>query len=240
MFLSLFGMRERKKPEPKSNVNTKGKVKKPPRTLVKPSCTAPITSCNRPVGGETGRSESNKVNSMVYDWNDEGTDYGSDSWVYKTYWSGVNPDKLIFVWLDNPYTSPDDLGFQGTINNGDETTLEYLQENSLPILVIPKYKFNDNTKRDTLGVLQNGTKHKIKWAPRSDAIQEGETPFWYYIEEYQGGGVPMKKKWGVIRALPEEITQDVIYSNGVTSFGKKRVKSPSLVQIRKDLAFLKK
>ena len=125
-----------------------------PRQLVPVSETAPITSRNRPVAGDVGISVNNKTQSMVCDWNEDHTDYGADSQIYKRYWGDYSPNRLIWVWYDNKDISPSDPAFVGTLDGKQETAnidLEeaFLKTNSLPISV-SNYKFNDGTKRDTL------------------------------------------------------------------------------------------
>jgi hypothetical protein len=204
-------------------------------------------------------SVNNKTQSMVCDWNEDHTDYGADSQIYKRYWGDYSPNSLIWVWFDNKDISPSDPSFVGTLDGKQETAdidLEqsFLQAHSLPIGVL-NYKFNDGTKRDTLVIKvpaankQGFIQYKIKWAPRDPSTTpSGLAPLWYYVEQYNQAGSEMDKKWGTIRALPEGITQDDIYSNGSqfgnngSQFGKKRKvhNKNKLSSVNRDISYLKR
>jgi len=213
------------------------------RELVEASGSGPITSRNTPVGGETGRCRNNKTDTLIYD-------YGAESWAYNTYFSQLTADQLIWFFYDDPYTEPN-ISTPGVSNP--------TEENSLPIIIIPKYKFTDNTKHDVLGVRVPASNnkgyidYKIKFAPKATP-GTSLAPLWFYIEEFQGAGQPMRKKWGDLASALSPSQHEAIYGdpNNMeeeecpgTSFGKKRKhlknkKVNSLNKVNSDIKYLKR
>lgn len=199
-----------------------------PRELI-PIQSGAITSRNRAVGGESGRCENNKLNTLIYE-------YGPESWAYTKYLSPLTAEQYLWFFYDDPYTEPNTY----TPGVSDPT-----EENAYSVIVIPRYKFTDNSKHDVLGVRvpANNNKgyidYKIKFAPKTGG-SEGLTPLWFYIEEYEGPGKPMRKKWGDLASSLSEEDHAVMYGdpnelmeeecpNVGNSFGK----------VNNDIAYLK-
>ena len=176
------------------------------RELVPSSGVGPITSRNRPVGGESGRCENNKLNTLIYG-------YGPESWVYNKYLSQFTADQFIWFFYDDPYTEPN--SYTPVVSNP-------IEENSFKVVTF-NYKFTDSSKHDVLGVRiptnnkKGYTDYKIKFAPKISNTNS-IAPLWFYIEEFEGTGKPMRKKWGDLATSLSESQHAAIY--GVSSFGK--------------------
>ena len=211
------------------------------RELIKVS--GPITSRNIPIGGESSRCRNNKTDTLIYD-------YGPESWAYNKYLPHLTAEQLVWFFYDDPYTEP---------NVSTPVVSNPIEENSLPIIIIPKYKFTDNTKHDVLGVRvptdnkKGYTDYKIKFAPKATP-GSSLAPLWFYIEEFQGVGQPMRKKWGDLASSLSPSQHAAIYGEigeeeecPGTSFGKKRKskrkikrKINSLNKINNDIKYLKR
>ena len=213
-----------------------------------PSGAGPITSRNIPIGGESGKCRNNKSDTLIYD-------YGPESWAYNTYLSQLTADQLIWFFYDDPYTEP---------NISTPVVSNPTEENSMNVIIIPKYKFTDNTKHDVLGVRVPASNnkgyidYKIKFAPKSS---QGTSlaPLWFYIEEFQGVGYPMRKKWGDLASALSPSQHEAIYGNPndmeeeeCVSFGKrkhsirkskkvsKNKKVNGLNKVNSDISYLKR
>jgi len=168
------------KPGPKIEKN-----KKQPRQLEKISASVPITSKNIPVGGEQGVSKNNKLDTLIYE-------YGPDGWAYARSFGDRSYDEFVWYFYKDPYTAPG--------QNGTFPTVEDIDPERYTIIVKPQQKFTDLSKHDVVGVRvptdtkKGYTEYKIKFAPSSE---NNGFPY-FYIEEYQGPGLPMRKKWGDI------------------------------------------
>jgi len=208
--------RNQLKPEPKIE-----KKKKVARQLVPISASAPITSANIPVGGEQGVSKNNKLDTLIYE-------YGADGWAYARSFGDRSYEDLIWYFYKDPYTTPG--------QNGTFPTVEDIDPERYTIILKPQQQFTDLSKHDVLGVRvptatkKGFTEYKIKFAPSSE---NSGFPY-FYIEEYQGPGLPMRKKWGDIgnKVAPEE-----------NNFGKakksKKTKNISIKMINQFINYLK-
>jgi len=223
----------------KVSSNKVSKVSKPriPRQLVEANLSGPIVSRNRPVGGESGVCENNRLNTLIYE-------YGPESWVFNTYLPQFTSEQLLWFFFDDSYKNPSDPEYTPSVSNPTE-------ENSYQVVVIKKYKFTDGSKHDVLGVRvptnnkQGYIDYKIKFAPKPPLnTTKTLVPFYFYIEEFEGPGLPMRKKWGDIATALSPEEHDSIYGNA-TSFGKKRkikkhIKHSELLKLNSDIRYLLK
>ena len=202
------------------------------RELVEATQSAPITSRNIPVAGETGMCKNNALETVIYE-------YGPESWVYNTFFSQVLAPDLLWYFYDDPVSDPNTYS--------PDITGELTEERAMKVVVKPKQCFTNGQKFDVLAIQVPASnkkgyiEYKIKHAGRNTRTNDGMP--WFYIEEYQGPGLPMLRKYG---ELATNLSQERHAELHGTSFGRKKCgpkkkgchKKNSLVIVNSDIRYL--